>query len=71
MQYILKLKEHELSLKPKGFELGDIVHKILYEYYEEGFDSLERLQALFTKYANKNPFLSLELEVYKKKIIKF
>ncbi|AXX86109.1 AddAB recombination complex, helicase AddB [Malaciobacter marinus] len=71
LQYILKLKEHELSLKPKGFELGDIVHKILYEYYEEGFDSLERLQALFTKYANKNPFLSLELEVYKKKIENF
>ncbi|WP_419777365.1 PD-(D/E)XK nuclease family protein [Malaciobacter marinus] len=71
LQYILKLKEHELSLKPKGFELGDIVHKILYEYYEVGFDSLERLQALFTKYANKNPFLSLELEVYKKKIENF
>lgn len=71
LQYILKLKEHEISLKPKGFELGDIVHKILYEYYEMGFDSLERLQALFTKYANKNPFLSLELEVYKKKIENF
>ena len=71
LQYILKLKEHEISLKPKGFELGDIVHKILYEYYEEGFDTLERLQALFTKYANKNPFLSLELEVYKKKIENF
>ncbi|PHO08817.1 hypothetical protein CPG37_12560 [Malaciobacter canalis] len=71
LQYILKLKEHEISLKPKGFELGDIVHKILYEYYELGFDTLERLQALFTKYANKNPFLSLELEVYKKKIENF
>jgi inactivated superfamily I helicase/RecB family exonuclease len=71
LQYILKLKEHEISLKPKGFELGDIVHKILYEYYEMGFDTLERLQALFTKYANKNPFLSLELEVYKKKIENF
>ncbi|RXJ87421.1 PD-(D/E)XK nuclease family protein [Arcobacter sp. CECT 8985] len=70
-QYILRLKEHEISLKPKGFELGDIIHKILYEYYELGFDTKERLQALFTKYTNKNPFLTLELEVWKKKIEQF
>ncbi|AXH08700.1 hypothetical protein CP960_05045 [Malaciobacter halophilus] len=71
LQYILRLKEHEITLKPKGYELGDIIHKILYEYYESSFDSFERLEALFTKYANKNPFLTLELEVWKKRIKDF
>lgn len=70
LQYILKLKEHEISLKPKGYELGDIIHKILYEYFEKSLDSFERLEELFVKYTQKNPFLTLELEVWKKKIYK-
>ncbi|RXJ99281.1 hypothetical protein CRU98_07945 [Arcobacter sp. CECT 8986] len=71
LQYILKLKEHEISLKPKGFELGDIIHKILYEFYENGFESKDKLFELFNKYSNKNPFLTLDLEVWKKKIENF
>ncbi|RXJ94322.1 hypothetical protein CRV00_07040 [Malaciobacter molluscorum] len=70
-QYILRLKEHEISLKPKGYELGDIIHKILYEFYENRFESKEKLLELFTKYTNKNPFLTLDLEIWKKKIEDF
>ncbi len=70
LQYILNLKEHEISLKPKSYEIGDIIHKILYEYFEKSLDTFERLEDLFIKYSQQNPFLTLELEIWKKKIYK-
>lgn len=75
LQYILKLKEHTISLKPKAFELGDIVHSILEDYYkiDENSDDLtyERIERLFTKYTTSNPFLLLDLEIWKKKLHEF
>lgn len=71
LQYIAKLKEHDISLKPKGYELGDIVHKVLYEYYENYSNSYDDLLRLFDKYSNKNPFLTLDLEVWKKRLKEF
>ncbi|WP_108061702.1 PD-(D/E)XK nuclease family protein [Poseidonibacter lekithochrous] len=75
LQYILKLKEHTISLKPKAFELGDIVHSILEDYYkiDENSDDLtyERIERLFTKYTTSNPFLLLDLEIWKKKLYEF
>ena len=35
LQNILKIKEHTISLKPKAYELGDIIHSILEDYYKD------------------------------------
>lgn len=79
LQYILKIKEHDISLKPKAYELGDIIHCILEDYYtidENNTNntselSFEKIEELFNKYKSTNPFLILELEIWKKKIYDF
>jgi inactivated superfamily I helicase/RecB family exonuclease len=75
LQNILKIREHSISLKPKGYELGDIIHSILEDYYtidknsnELGF---EKIEELFYKYKSSNPFLILDLEIWKKKLYEF
>ena len=69
LQYILKIKEHTISLKPKGYELGDIIHSILEDYYSK--DNKNSIEELFLKYKSSNPFLTLDLEVWKKKLQNF
>lgn len=75
LQYILKIKEHNLSLKPKAFELGDIIHTILEKYYTVNDSSnelsYEKIEELFNQYKSDNPFLILDLEVWKKKLYDF
>ncbi|MCT7574132.1 PD-(D/E)XK nuclease family protein [Aliarcobacter butzleri] len=69
LQYILKINEHTISLKPKGYELGDILHSILEDYYSK--DNKNSIEELFLKYKSSNPFLTLDLEVWKKKLLNF
>ncbi|MEM5570432.1 PD-(D/E)XK nuclease family protein [Aliarcobacter butzleri] len=69
LQYILKINEHTISLKPKGYELGDIIHSILEDYYFK--DNENSIEELFLKYKSSNPFLTLDLEVWKKKLLNF
>lgn len=69
LQYILKINEHTISLKPKGYELGDIIHSILEDYYSK--DNKNSIEELFLKYKSSNPFLALDLEVWKKKLLNF
>ena len=75
LQYVLKLKEHSISLKPKAYELGDIIHSILEDYYtldENNIElSFEKIEFLFNKYKSSNPFLILDLEIWKKKLYEF
>ena len=75
LQYVLKLKEHSISLKPKAYELGDIIHSILEDYYtldENRVElSFEKIEQLFNKYKSTNPFLILDLEIWKKKLYEF
>ncbi|RXJ96980.1 hypothetical protein CRU94_02365 [Arcobacter sp. AHV-9/2010] len=68
LNYILKIKEHTISNLPKSFELGNIVHKILEEYYK---NSNTNIDDLFIKYRANNPFLTLDLEIYKQKVKSF
>jgi len=72
-QHILKIKEHTISLKPKGFELGSIVHSILEKYYinEKNDLSYKVIEDLFYEYRTSNPFLALDLEIWKKKLYNF
>ena len=75
LQNILKLKEHTISLKPKAYELGDIIHSILEDYYtiDENSNELsfEKIEELFNKYKSSNPFLILDLEIWKKRLYDF
>jgi len=72
-QHILKIKEHTISLKPKGFELGSIVHSILEKYYINQSNDLSYkiIEDLFYEYRTSNPFLALDLEIWKKKLYDF
>jgi RecB family exonuclease len=72
-QHILKIKEHSISLKPKAFELGSIIHSILEKYYknEIGDLSYKVIEKLFYEYRTSNPFLALDLEIWKKKLYHF
>ncbi|MGB1227358.1 MAG: PD-(D/E)XK nuclease family protein [Poseidonibacter sp.] len=73
LQYILKINEHTISLKPKAFELGSIVHSILEKYYKNtSYDlNYEMIENLFMEYRSSNPFLALDLEIWKKKLYDF
>lgn len=75
LQYILKIKEHSISLKPKAYELGEIIHAILEDFYTLDNDleylNYEKIEQLFTKYKSTNPFLILDLEIWKKKLYDF
>jgi ATP-dependent helicase/nuclease subunit B len=75
LQYVLKLREHSISLKPKAYELGDIIHSILEDYYTLDENSVElsfdKIEQLFNKYKSSNPFLILDLEIWKKKLYDF
>ena len=75
LQYVLKIKEHTISLKPMAYELGDIIHSILEDYYTADENSVElsfeKMEQLFNKYKSTNPFLILDLEIWKKKLHDF
>ena len=72
LQNILKIKEHTISLKPKAYELGDIIHSILEDYYKDFTEhNFEKIEDLFNKYKSSNPFLILDLEIWKKKLYDF
>ncbi len=72
LQNILKIKEHTISLKPKAYELGDIIHSILEDYYKDfSNEDFSKIEELFNKYKSTNPFLILDLEIWKKKLYDF
>lgn len=75
LQYIMKLGEHSLSLKPKSYELGDIIHKVLQKYYDKKntltLFTYERIEDLLNEYKSKNPFLILDIEIWKRKLYDF
>ncbi len=71
LNHILKIKEHNISLKPRGYELGNIVHDSLEEYYKQDKRGYEILLSIFNKYRSENPFLNLDLEIWKRKLKDF
>jgi len=71
LNYILGIKEHNISLKPASYELGQILHIILEKIYKQSNITNDNLNKEISKYQNKNPYLTLELEIWKKKLKKF
>lgn len=71
LQNILKIKEHSISLKPKSYELGNIIHTILEQNYKNQKYSYQETKKEISQYQNINPYLTIELELWKKKLQKF
>ncbi|MCK5294368.1 MAG: PD-(D/E)XK nuclease family protein [Arcobacteraceae bacterium] len=71
LHYIQNIKEHNISLKPAGYEVGQIIHNILEKLYKEGTFSYINLTNEISKYQGKNPYLTLDLEIWKKRLNKF
>ncbi len=69
--YILKIKEHKITLKPASFELGNIIHKILEKLANQNNINQITLNNELSKYQNSNPYLTMELEIWKRKLENF
>ncbi len=68
LNHILKIKEHNLTLKPKGYELGNIVHETLENYYTQDIRTYEKLIKIFDEKRSKNPFFKFRFRDLEKKI---
>ncbi len=74
---ILKIKEHHFSFKPQNFEIGTLLHDILERIYlkNSAFLNVQELYNVFLKELSQekkgNPYLTFEIELWKKKIKKF
>lgn len=71
LENILKIKNHSISLLPENFELGSVIHKILEELIKSSEKNIEKIDELFLQYKKTNPFLILDLEVFREKIYNF
>ncbi|MCK9336449.1 MAG: PD-(D/E)XK nuclease family protein [Arcobacteraceae bacterium] len=75
-KHIQKIKEHNISLMPQGYEIGTLVHSVLQNLYsnhkeirsEDEFKSFVDYEINIIKNQVNNPMLSLELEIYKQKL---
>ncbi len=70
-QYIQNIKEHQISLKPKSYELGNIIHNILENNYKNNIFGYHDAIKEISKHQNINPYLTVELELWKKKLEAF
>jgi len=66
--YIAKIKEHHFSIKPPNYEIGNIIHNTLQEAVKK--DSLDStfLNSYLSGFQKENPYLVLELELWKKRL---
>ena len=69
--YIAKIKEHTISIKPQSFEVGSIIHDALEAAVKNNNLTKEFVNNFFTTFQKNNPYLVLELELWKKKLEKF
>lgn len=69
--YIKNIKDHNISLKPQSFEIGNIIHNCLEEAVKQNNLNIEFINNYLTSYQKSNPYLILELELWKKKMVDF
>jgi len=76
-KYIKKIKEHNYSIKPQGFELGQIIHNALDELFsnpswkQDINNCIAILNRLIDSKVGKNSYLILDTQIYKRKLVKF
>lgn len=69
--HILKLKEHDTSLKPKPYEIGNIVHRVVELYKKANRRGEKVLDELLHKEISHNPFLNMDIAIWKRKLLAF
>ncbi len=60
LNHILNIKEHYLSLLPKDYELGNIIHKTLEEFFKSNIQSEDKLIEIFNTKKVECNFLKLK-----------
>jgi len=70
-KHILKLHDHHIGLKPQNFEIGNIIHDTLESAIKNKTLTNQFINDSFNKYAKSNPYLTLELELWKKRLEPF
>jgi len=68
--YIAKIKEHTISIKPQNFEVGSIIHNCLEEAVKKETLTNQFIHNYLVTFQKSNPYLVLELELWKKKLEK-
>jgi len=68
--YIAKIKEHTISIKPQNFEVGSIIHNCLEEAVKKSELNNQFIHNYLVSFQKSNPYLVLELELWKKKLEK-
>jgi hypothetical protein len=71
LRYILKIKEHNISVKPTSYEIGNIIHKILENLIIKKAISSVNVNNEISKYQTTNPYLTMELELWKYRLKQF
>ena len=71
LSYIKNIKDHTISLKPLGFEVGNILHNALEDAVKQNNFNDVFIDNYITKYQKMNPYLVLELEIWKKRLKDF
>ena len=71
LKYILKIQEHIVSLKPKGYEIGNIIHKTIEKLTKEDILTYSNIQTqlnYYQKLNETNPYLIMDIELWKQKL---
>ena len=69
--YIKNIKEHTISIKPQNYEIGNIIHTALETAVKQNTLNTEFINKYLTDNQQNNPYLVLELELWKKKLENF
>ena len=67
--YISNIKDHSISIKPESFEIGNIIHNALEEGVKQNKFNTTFINNYLSSYQKTNPYLVLELELWKKKLV--
>jgi len=71
LRYIIKINEHNISVKPPSYEIGNIIHKILEKLVIKQTISSININNEISKYQTSNPYLTMELELWKYRLEEF
>ncbi len=69
-QYLSNIKDHTISIKPEAFEIGNIIHNCLEEAVKKKSLTNQFISNYFSTFQKNNPYLILELELWKKRLEK-
>ena len=70
-KYIKNIKDHNISIKPEAYEVGNIIHNALETAVKQNSLNDKFVDDYMMKFQNNNPYLVLDLELWKKRLKSF